>query len=671
MAVVYQATDRKLKRRVALKVLPPELAFREDVRSRFLREAQTAARLNHPHIVPIYAVDERDGLVWFAMGLVEGEPLAALLAREPQLPLDTVRRTLSQVADALAYAHAHGVVHRDVKPDNVLLDRVTGRALVTDFGIARAAEGDQRLTVTGSTVGTPAYMSPEQATGERDIDARSDIYSLGVVGYQLLAGRPPFTAANTPAMLMKHVSETPAPLVTLRPDAPRDLVEAIEVALRKSRDSRWGTAALFRDALGGGEAARAAFAAVPRVGGGAPAPAAAVDARRAAADALGRAVPPLPPGFSPPPLEPPRQPGMTREAHQQLLGEWALARDAWEREQVALREGYRQQALALRDEGRAMRREWREAVRDGLVTPAGGPMGSALPVPLAVRVASFQRKAVMNGAVVSMLAGINLLTSPGFPWFLFPTMGMGIDLLNRYWRLRDAGVRFADALRGRVTPGAQDPMATALAAVAPGRPAPGAAPTTPSAIDRELESFAPAIAQSRDPFLREGKAYQTVRNAAADRIAIRETVGRLSEADRALIPDAMPTVDGLCQRIASLAQSLARVDHDLAGNVRAELEEKLVALGREPATAETARRRALLERQQASLDDLASRREGFARQLEHASIALRTLRLDLAKLQTSGVGAAIGDVSSATQEARALSADIARALDVADEVRRI
>ena len=169
MAVVYAARDRRLKRDIALKVLPPDLGFRADVRERFVREAQTAARLNHPSIVPIYAVDEADGLVYFAMALVAGESLAARLAREPKPPLPFVRNVLAQVADALAYAHASGVIHRDIKPDNILLEHATGRAIVTDFGIARAVQSGSRLTQTGIAVGTPAFMSPEQAMGQREI----------------------------------------------------------------------------------------------------------------------------------------------------------------------------------------------------------------------------------------------------------------------------------------------------------------------------------------------------------------------------------------------------------------------------------------------------------------------------------------------------------------------
>src|SRR5690349_13364140 len=249
MGVVFRARDVRLRRSVAIKMLPPELAFREEVRTRFLREAQTAAQLSHPNIVPIYSVDEVDGLVFFVMALVEGESLGVHLKREPRVPLDFARRVLRDVADALSYAHVRSIVHRDIKPDNILMDRVTGRTLVSDFGIARAAEGDSRLTVTGIAVGTPAYMSPEQAVGERDIDGRSDIYSLGVVGYQMLAGELPHTAANTPAMLMKHINESPRPIRSLRPDVAPGLERAVERAMAKRPDDRWKDAAEFRAAL--------------------------------------------------------------------------------------------------------------------------------------------------------------------------------------------------------------------------------------------------------------------------------------------------------------------------------------------------------------------------------------------------------------------------------------
>src|SRR5262245_35868941 len=255
MAVVYRATDVRLNRTVAIKVLPPDVAFNAEVRARFIREAQTAAQLNHPNIVPIYAVDDKDGgsLVYFVMAYVDGESLGVRLNREGAWPIDQTVRVLRDVADALAYAHARGVVHRDIKPDNVLIDRASGRPLVTDFGIARAAAGDVRLTVTGVAVGTPAYMSPEQALGERELDGRSDLYSLAVVGYHMLAGGTPFVAKNTPAMLIKHVSERPRPIRERRPDVPQYLAVAIDRSLAKRPEDRWADAAEFRDALDGAQ----------------------------------------------------------------------------------------------------------------------------------------------------------------------------------------------------------------------------------------------------------------------------------------------------------------------------------------------------------------------------------------------------------------------------------
>src|SRR5688572_3013598 len=233
MSVVYRALDPRLNRPVAVKVLPPELAYDPAIRTRFTREAQTSALLSHAHIVPIYDVGEREGIAYFVMALVTGGNLAALLAREPRQPIDEVRRLLCEIADALAYAHLRGVIHRDIKPDNILLDRDGGRPMVTDFGIARAMEAGTRLTATGIAVGTPTYMSPEQAMGERELDGRSDIYSLGVLGYQMLTGRLPFSGGNSMALLLKHVSERPRLISELRPETPRALREAIERALMK------------------------------------------------------------------------------------------------------------------------------------------------------------------------------------------------------------------------------------------------------------------------------------------------------------------------------------------------------------------------------------------------------------------------------------------------------
>ena len=254
MGIVYCARDKRLKREIAVKVLPPELSFRADIRQRFLREAETAAQLNHPNIVPIYTVEERDNLVYFVMAYIKGDNLGQRLQQHGPIPPVEVRRILREVADALAYAHHRNVIHRDIKPDNIIIDEETGRAMVTDFGIARALtdSGDSRLTATGMAIGTPAYMSPEQSAGDQAIDGRSDLYSLGVVGYQMLCGQPPFVASNTPSMLVKHLSERPIPVDERWPDLPPDLARAVMMCLEKDPADRFPSAAAFAVALNGG-----------------------------------------------------------------------------------------------------------------------------------------------------------------------------------------------------------------------------------------------------------------------------------------------------------------------------------------------------------------------------------------------------------------------------------
>src|SRR5438046_2416495 len=253
MGVVFSARDERLKRQVAIKVLPPELAFREEIRLRFLREAETAARLSHPHIVPIHSVGEGpDGLVYFVMAFVDGESLGAKLKRRGRLPPDEARRIMQETADALGAAHALGIIHRDVKPDNILLEGSRGRVVVTDFGIAKALSsttGPATLTATGVAIGTPHYMSPEQAAGDREIDGRSDIYSLGVVGYQMLAGELPFSAPTVPGLLLKQITEQAPNLQDKTPTCPDDLASCVMRSLEKEPEARWPTADALRRAL--------------------------------------------------------------------------------------------------------------------------------------------------------------------------------------------------------------------------------------------------------------------------------------------------------------------------------------------------------------------------------------------------------------------------------------
>src|SRR6476659_842382 len=246
MAVVYLARDVRLDRPVAIKLLPPDLAAYDKLRDRFMREARTAARLSHPHIVPIHAVDEVRGYVFYVMSYVDGETLAERVANRGPLPPREASRLLQEVAGALAAAHGQGVVHRDVKPGNILLERATGRAMVTDFGIARMADGAE--TAVGELLGTPEYMSPEQAAGDA-VDARSDVYSLGVVANYIVSGERPFTAPTIQAVLAKQLTQVPPPVASAAPGIPRSLANAIETCLIKDPSRRFQSAEAFSDAL--------------------------------------------------------------------------------------------------------------------------------------------------------------------------------------------------------------------------------------------------------------------------------------------------------------------------------------------------------------------------------------------------------------------------------------
>ncbi len=249
MATVLLARDIRHSRRVAIKVLRPELAQRTGA-ERFLREIRTTANLQHPHIVPLFDSGEADGTVYYVMPFIEGETLRDRLDREGQLPVADAVRIAREVADALDYAHRHGVVHRDVKPENVLLH--DNRAMVADFGIALAlarTTGDERLTATGMSVGTPHYMSPEQAMGEKHITARTDIFALGAILYEMLAGEPPFSGESSQAIVAKMLSTAPVPITTVRPSVPAHVAAAIDCALEKVAADRFDTAGAFERAL--------------------------------------------------------------------------------------------------------------------------------------------------------------------------------------------------------------------------------------------------------------------------------------------------------------------------------------------------------------------------------------------------------------------------------------
>ena len=424
MAAVYQALDLRLNRRVAIKVLPPDLAFNPGVRSRFLREAQMAAGLTHPNIVPIYTVDEVDGVVFFVMALVDGESVSARLRREGSFPVEEARSIVSQVADALDFAHRQGVVHRDIKPDNILLDRSTKRPMVTDFGIARAAAEEQRLTVTGMAVGTPAYMSPEQAMGEREIDGRSDIYSLGIVAYQMLAGETPFKATNTPSMLMKHVSEPPPPLRGRRHDLPSSFASAVERALAKRPEDRFASGSAMRDALLD-RSSNHVYAA-PEQRQSAP-----IVPREVITEAPRRFPPGYPRPLAPvPPAPPPSPPvGLTRRER---------------------RDWYRDQRHAYRD-----------AMRLANETPMGR---------IANKISRFRKSLFTFGAIALMLFIINAANG-GFPWFIFPVLGFVVALAGQLGSLWGDGVPFRDVLFGPVRREPDPPLIASAPSGPPADPA--------------------------------------------------------------------------------------------------------------------------------------------------------------------------------------------------------
>jgi serine/threonine-protein kinase len=265
MATVYLAEDLKHKRKVALKVLKPELAAVLGA-ERFVQEIATTAALQHPHILPLFDSGTAEGFLYYVMPFIDGETLRSKLDRETQLGVDEAVKITTDVADALDYAHRNGVIHRDIKPENILLHE--GRPMVADFGIALAvaSAGGGRLTETGLSLGTPHYMSPEQAMGEREITARSDIYGLGAMTYEMLVGEPPFTGPTAQAILAKVMASEPVPPSAVRKSVPSEVDDAVLTALEKLPADRFPSAAEFASALRGSQAARESRYAAARRG---------------------------------------------------------------------------------------------------------------------------------------------------------------------------------------------------------------------------------------------------------------------------------------------------------------------------------------------------------------------------------------------------------------------
>jgi serine/threonine-protein kinase len=614
MGIVYCARDRRLKRTVAIKLLPPELAFRSDIRSRFLREAETAAQLSHPNIVPIYSVDEMENLVFFVMAFVDGKNLALQLHEKGRLGIGETRRVMREVADALAFAHARGVVHRDVKPDNVLLEKESGRAMVTDFGIARAVSdsGDSRLTATGMAIGTPAYMSPEQAAGERDIDGRSDLYALGIVAYQMLTGAPPFTAASTPAMLVKHLTERPQAVRARRGDVPADLERIVMVLLEKDPANRLPSAQALVAALDGAPVAAAPIHVEPAVQPGS------YPVRREAAA---------------PPVQSPND-----------LSQETLAR--WNAPEIL---GFRKRV-----------RKWAVAAPIFLV------MGIIFHFPALMVVGIWG---------ISLAWNFSGLVSKGYSWRdvlqqppekqLVDVLGDAVEGAQSVFdsekrtarRLERQQQRDARRSRGLLTAGRDASTSRSSYPSAPSSSSPVPQPTSTSPI--------PVT----------GIHGSVVSQAQIDRDEIKRLIDSMTGAERGLVANVVPSADALLDRVRTLAASLEDVERNVPRGALDAIEREISKLESEAnplereRSEERVRRLAGLRRQRRAMSDLTARRDQMATRLESCSLALQNMRFDVLRLRAGAQSHA--QVTSLALEALNLAREVEYAVAAGEDVARL
>ena len=609
MGVVYRARDEQLKRRVAIKVLPPELAFQQDIRERFKREAQTAGQLLHPHIVPIYSVGEAKGIVFFVMGYVDGESVAGRVKRKGPLPPEEARRIMKESADALSAAHAVSVVHRDIKPDNILLEGTRGRVMVTDFGIAKALSQGSGATLTGAgvAIGTPAFMSPEQAAGEKEIDGRSDLYSLGIVTYQMLAGELPFNAPTVAGILMKQITEPAPDIRRTRPDVPEDLALAVARCLEKDPENRWPTADALRRAL----ESRTVTGYRPT----------GTSWRAGTSRSTGNQRPPTAAGRRPLTANP-RSP-IGGNANEPIAGFGNLPAPRAPR------------SPDRRYDRRPAWQERNEKSGEMVIPDTGEPK-----IVQKVR-AQFAAWLAVNGGLFLMNVATTQLSPP---WFLFPAAGMGIGLLSNYSKLWQAGYSWRDVLRRPAAPdsieSSRDSNKGLLAKVVPAPP------------EREF-----------------GEQYPLIRQVHGDRAAIFKLVERLPPSEREVLKDINETVDGLYKRALDLGRTLHMMDGEMAAGGTTRIDERIATLKAQPADEERDRHISLLERQKSTVAQLESRKLQVARHLDSCVLAMQNLRLDLLKLKSSNVSEVMGDITQATQAARALSRNVDNAIAAAGEVK--
>jgi serine/threonine protein kinase len=608
MGIVYCARDRRLKREIAIKVLPPELSFRADIRQRFLREAETAAQLSHPNIVPIYTVEERDNLVYFVMAYVKGDNLGQRLQQHgPMAPVE-VRRILREVADALAYAHNRNVIHRDIKPDNIIIDEETGRAMVTDFGIARALtdSGDSRLTATGMAIGTPAYMSPEQSAGDRAIDGRSDLYSLGVVGYQMLCGQTPFVASNTPSMLVKHLSEKPIPVDERWPDLPQDLSRAVMMCLEKDPSDRFSSAAAFSLALDGGSmptlATRATTAPVQR------------EVRRETRDRT--------------------EPGRERytpatQAPYTASHPTAEELSKWNAPMVV---------------------SFRRKLAPYIAV-------NAILVPISI-FSNHDFLALTVIWTVILAFKYSKLWAAGYDWrdvFRQPRDRLFFDVAAE--TIDDARALFDEKKRAQVRARARSrgqgmfaPI-SALPTMQPFQPYPRmGGPTT---------SLSPIPAGAPAPFA-DSRYGSAIREAENDHREIHRQLLNMPPDEREQIPEVATSADAVFRKVQQLALSLSDMDRSAGRDTAESVEKEIATLESQAnpldyrASEERVRRLAMLRRQRRAVAEIARKKKEAQENLDNCRQLLRSMRLELVRFRTGGLNAQPTGLTMVTQQAQSV-----------------
>ena len=626
MGIVYCARDRRLKREIAIKVLPPELSFRADIRQRFLREAETAAQLNHPNIVPIYTVEERDNLVYFVMSYIKGDNLGQRLQQHGPISPVEVRRILREVGDALAYAHHRNVIHRDIKPDNIIIDEETGRAMVTDFGIARALtdSGDSRLTATGMAIGTPAYMSPEQSAGDRAIDGRSDLYSLGVVGYQMLCGQPPFVASNTPSMLVKHLSERPVPVDERWPDLPQDLARAVMICLEKDPNDRFPSAAAFSAALNGG--------AMPTL------------ATRASTAAT-----------------PPQQP--RREVQE-------VAYPTRDRYNPAAQTPYSTTSPTPEELSKwnaPMVVAFRRKLAPYLAV-------NAILVPISL-FSNHDFLALTVIWTVALAFKYSKLWAAGYDWrdvFRQPRDRLIFDVAAE--TIDDARALFDDKKRAEVRARARS---RGQGLFTPMSPLPTMQPFQPyPRVGGPTTSLSPIPAGAPAPFA-DSRYGSAIREAESDHREIHRQLLNMPPDEREQIPEVATSADAVFRKVQQLALSLSDMDQGAGRESPEAVEKEITALELQAnpldykASEGRVRRLAFLRRQRRALAEVGRKKKEAQEKLDNCRQLLRSMRLELVRFRSGGINAQPTGLTMVTQQAQSVVRDMGYLSDANAELNAL